>query len=147
MGGLKPTCAPPFLKVRGHKPPLPPLLLRPWSKVRVTFGTLSVKHCGFDTDFQFLPNHSETAQIGCYDKRRLIRGNRIKCQGQPFKPLWARYRLQIMSDYFETSYTCSFENEFWTYSFGLMYISTNAALYFKVKWFWNNNRWGFLSKL
>ena len=29
VGGLKPTCAPPLLKVRGHKPPLPPLLLRP----------------------------------------------------------------------------------------------------------------------
>ena len=24
VGGLKPTCAPPLLKVRGHKPPLPP---------------------------------------------------------------------------------------------------------------------------
>ena len=33
VGGLKPTCAPPLLKVRGHKPPLPPLLLRPWNSI------------------------------------------------------------------------------------------------------------------
>ena len=31
VGGLKPTWAPPpLLKVGGHMPPLPPLLLRPW---------------------------------------------------------------------------------------------------------------------
>ena len=32
--------------------------------VKVTFGTLSVKHCRYDTDFSFVPNHFETAQIG-----------------------------------------------------------------------------------
>ena len=34
-------------------------------KVKVTFGTLSLKDCGYDTDFSFVPNHFETTQIGC----------------------------------------------------------------------------------
>ena len=34
------------------------------SKVKVTFCTLPVKHCGYDTDFSFVSNHFETAQIG-----------------------------------------------------------------------------------
>ena len=76
----------------------------------ITFGTLSVKHCGFDTYFNFCPITLKLHKWVVYDKRRLIRGKRIKGQGQPwhftFKPLWARCSLQIMPDHFETSYTC-----------------------------------------
>ena len=35
------------------------------SKIKVTFGTLSVKHFGYDADFSFVPNQFETAQISC----------------------------------------------------------------------------------
>ena len=46
VGGLKPTCAPPLLKVRGHKPPLPPLLLRPciWCKMYLERYNVDVVH-------------------------------------------------------------------------------------------------------
>ena len=75
-------------------------------RLRSPLALFSVKHCGFDTDFSFCQITLKLHKYIVYDKRRLIRGNRIKGQGQPFKPLWTRYRLQIMSDHFETLYTC-----------------------------------------
>ena len=32
------------------------------SKIKVTFGTFSVKHFGYDTDLGFVPNHFQSAQ-------------------------------------------------------------------------------------
>ena len=96
------------------------------SKVKVTFGTSSLKHCGYDTDLSFVPHHFETAQIRLFMTRggilliwglrprskfihmcamirtwtTLILGHGIKGQGQlwyfVFETLLARNRLVSM---------------------------------------------------
>ena len=71
-------------------------------KGQVIFGTLCIKSCGPDTDYNFCPI---TSNFTCTlfmmrGGTLLILGHGVKGQGQLwhslYKTLWARYRLQFL---------------------------------------------------